>query len=70
MATRLSSDQLDIEAQIVSIRKHLAEIDKAHAEIGKLRIDTKIAPWQPIIAAMTAGAALVAAGAALTKLFG
>ncbi len=62
MATRLDPHQLDIEAQIVSIQKQLAEIDK-------LRVDTKFVPWHFLVGGLTSGAALVGATAAIVKIF-
>jgi DNA polymerase/3'-5' exonuclease PolX len=76
MATQADPKELDVQEQIVRIRKHLAEIDKTQAEIRKLVVDAektsldiRIAPWQPVLGGVAAGGALLAAGAALAKLF-
>jgi hypothetical protein len=62
MATRLVPHALDIEAEIVSIRKQLAEIDK-------LRVDTRFVPWHFLVGGITAGATLVGGTAAVVKIF-
>lgn len=69
MATRAESDY-DVQEQLARIRKMIAESDKIADERRKLSVDTRIAPWQVVIGAMTAGAALFAAGAAFIKLIG
>ncbi|WP_375381362.1 hypothetical protein [uncultured Sphingomonas sp.] len=50
------------------IREQLARIDKLMAETGKIRQETRLAPWTIVVTALGAGAALFAAGAAFTKL--
>lgn len=52
----------------LNLREQIARIDKMQAEITKIKVDTRIAPWQMALTGMGAGAALLAAGAALTQL--
>ncbi|WP_316219052.1 hypothetical protein [Bradyrhizobium sp. SZCCHNR2026] len=59
-----------IERAQEETRKFAAEQHKLSAETRKITRDTNLAPWQLVLSAMTAGAALFGAGAAFTKLMG
>jgi len=59
-----------IERAQEEVRKFVAEQHKLTAEARKLTRDAALAPWQLVVTAMTAGAALFGAGAAFTKLMG
>lgn len=58
----------------LDIREQIIRIDKMLAETARKRQEIRYAPWvlvlPVIIGALTAGAALFAAGAAFMKLFG
>jgi hypothetical protein len=76
MATQINPEELNLEGQLVRIRKMIAESDriaderqKKNAEITKLSVDARLAPWQLALGGVTSGAALFAAAAAFTKLF-
>ena len=76
MATQINPDEPNVEEQLVRIRKMIAESDriaderqKMNAEITKLSVETRLAPWQLALGGVTSGAALFAAAAAFTKLF-
>lgn len=62
MATQIHSSQLDEIEQFTRINQMQADTNRKQQEI-------KLAPWQLTLTAMGAGAALLAAGAALTKIF-
>lgn len=62
MATRLDPHELNIREQLVRIDRQLAETDK-------LRVDTRFVPWHFLVGGITAGGALVAATAAVVKVF-
>ncbi len=68
MATPLHHFQLDVEQQIIRIRKMIAESDKIQDERRKLSVETRIAPWPLTRGGMTAAATLFAGAAAFTKL--
>ena len=61
---------MDQQEQIARIERAQEETRKFAAETRKINREWALAPWQIIITAMTAGAALFGAGAAFTKLFG
>jgi len=61
---------MDQQEQIARIERAQEETRKFAAETRKITRDTALAPWQIVITAMTAGAALFGAGAAFTKLVG
>jgi hypothetical protein len=72
-----AGQSLDFEEQLARIRrareeseKFSAEQKKLIAEAGKLDRDRALAPWQIVVTAMAAGAALFGAGAAFVKLLG
>jgi hypothetical protein len=52
------------EEEII-IRERLVHIDQMLADNDRKRQESKIAPWQVAFAALTSGAALFAAGAAV-----
>jgi hypothetical protein len=63
MANRTLPDELDLQ-------RLLADIDSAIADHDRKRQEIRLAPWQLALAGMTAGAALLAAGAAFMKIVG
>ncbi len=74
MATQ--RDNFDFEEQRVRLihsieeaEKFAAETRKVVADMIKTQAETKILPWSTIFQAMLATAALLAAGAAIAKLF-
>ena len=75
MATKFEPQALDLEEQIVRIRKMgaeteqaLVDIQKTRADIEKVLIDTRIVSFATIFQGLIAIAALIGAGAALAKL--
>ena len=54
--------EIDLQEQMASIRRHMAEIDQR-------QVETKLEPWKLVTGGITSGAALFAAAAAFTKLF-
>ncbi len=58
-----------VEEQLVSIRKMQAELDKTMVETQKITQDIKLTTPQMFFHGALAMAALIAAGAALAKLF-
>jgi len=62
MATQADPKELDLQEQLASIRRHMAEIDQRQTE-------TRLEPWKVALGGVTSGAALFAAAAAFTKLF-
>jgi hypothetical protein len=54
----------------IDIREKLAHIDQMLADHDRTRQEIKYAPWQFMVAGMTAGAAFFAAGVAFVKLIG
>ena len=83
MATQIDPKELDLQAQMASIRRDLAEIaerqdaqrrinaeiDQRQVEIDRTRQDMFWKPWQVITTVVGGAAALVAATITLTKLF-
>jgi len=59
----------DADSANLDIREKLAHIDLMLAQHDRTRQEIQIAPWAAAISGMTAGAALLAAGFALAKLF-
>ena len=53
----------------MDIRERLARIDQALADHDRQEIRC-VSPWVPVVAGMTAGAALFASGMAFMKLLG
>ena len=53
----------------LDVRQQIARIDKLQAELAKLQVDTGLAVWPIVTGAMTASAALFAAGVAFSKIF-
>ena len=75
--TTPSDAPLDIREQIARIDHILADrhridadINQKNADRDRRRQEIKYQPWIAAISGMTAGAALLAAGAALMKIFG
>ena len=75
MATKFEPQALDLEEQIVRIRKMgaeteqaLVDIQKTRADIEKVLFDTRIVSFATIFQGLIAIAALLGAGAALAKL--
>lgn len=65
--------QLDLREQIARIDRERAETAKYAAEQRKLEAEARNFDrmrWQVVLSSMTAGAALLGAGAALFKLLG
>lgn len=60
---------LDIREHLVRIDKTQVELQKAQAEIVKIKVDTRIAPFTVALTGAGAAAALIAATIRLTKLF-
>jgi hypothetical protein len=48
----------------------LANIDQMFADRDRKHQELRLAPWQLVVTGMAAGGGLLAAGAALAKLFG
>jgi hypothetical protein len=78
-ANKMTDDHpnLDIREKIAHIDQMLADIDRIYADRRRIdadydrkRQEIRFAPWLAIISGMAAGAALFAAGAAVTKLYG
>jgi hypothetical protein len=61
----MSEDQLDIREQIIRIDQMLADINRDFAERDRRRQEIRFAPWQLVLAGVTAATALMAAGAGL-----
>jgi len=49
----------------LDIREQIAHIDQMLADAARKRQEIKFAPWQLVLAGMTAGAGFMAAGAAI-----
>ncbi len=71
-ATADQVDRLNLDEQIVRIEQMIAETAKLNAETTKftaeatkLRRDRVLSPWQVAFTGMGAGAAILAAGAAI-----
>ncbi len=60
---------MDLQEQIARIGRMQDETRKFVAETRKVTRDPMLAPWQLVVTAMAAGAALFGAGAAFMKLF-
>jgi hypothetical protein len=58
------------EPDSVDLREKLAHIDQMLADHDRTRQEIRYAPVLAMISGMTSGAALLAAGAALMKIFG
>lgn len=83
MAVQIDQKTLNIQEKLPSIQRHNAEIDQRREEIRKLTIEhelhraetkkldaeTRIIPVSTIFRAMIAAAAMLAAGAAIAKVF-
>ncbi len=69
MATQLDNKELDIQEQLASIRRHMAEIDQRYVETELTRQNMRYEPIKLLAAGLTAGAAIFAAGATFVKLF-
>ena len=76
MASQLDPYRLDLEEQLVRIRRQAEEAEKFSAEtrrivadMTKAQVEIRILPWTTIFQAMLASAALLGAGAAIAKLF-
>lgn len=54
----------------LDLREQLAHIDQMLADAARKQQELRLAPWQLVLTAMGAGAALFAAGAAFFKLLG
>ena len=69
MASQIDPRGLDIEEQIVRIRKAQQEIDQISAETRKLLAESRVVSYGTIFQGFIAVAALIGAGAAIAKLF-
>lgn len=76
MATQINNKELDLQEQLSRIRRMMEEGDRDRAETRKLireseklNTDTRYAPATLLFQGLIATAALLGAGAALTKLF-
>jgi hypothetical protein len=67
---RIDQMLVDIDLKREETLRAIAEHDKLRAEHDKFRRETWWFPIVVLISGMTAGGALLAAGATLTKLFG
>lgn len=54
----------------VELREKLAHIDQMLADHDRKRQEIRYAPFLAMVSGMTAGAALIVAGAALMKIYG
>jgi len=61
---------LDLRAKLADIDRALAQTEQARADAARKRQEHRYQPVLAMIAGMTSGAALLAAGAALMKIFG
>ena len=68
MATQIDPNGLNIEEQIVRIRKAQQEIDQISAETRKLLAESRVVSYSTIFQGLIAVAALLGAGAAIAKL--
>ena len=68
---RARIDQMRAETQknFFEIQKLIEETVKANADAAKVKVGIKLAPWAVVFTGLGAGAALLAAGGALPKLF-
>ena len=66
----MPSDMTEIELRqrLAHIDQMLADIERTFADRNRKRQEIRLAPWQVAFSAMTAGAALFAAGVAFAKL--
>ena len=69
MASQIDPRGLDIEEQIVRIRKAQQEIDQISAQTRKLLAESRVVSYATIFQGFIAIAALIGAGAAIAKLF-
>ena len=68
MQVEIGKWKLDMVKTQADVEKIGVDINKAVAETSKIERDKRLAPWSVFAAGLGAGAALIAAGAALTKL--
>ena len=66
----MADQTLPDEPSSLDIREKLAHIDQMLADHDRKRQEVRLAPWQLVLAGMTSGAALFAAGAAFMKIVG
>ena len=69
MATQLDPKELDLQEQLVRIRRALVESDKFSAETRKLLAESSSISIATVFQGGIAIAALLGAGAAIAKLF-
>jgi len=76
MATQVPEKELDVQEQVARIRQMIEASDRNREDIERIRAETRqqeaqtrYEPLKLLIGAMTAGAALVGATIAVTKLF-
>jgi hypothetical protein len=76
MATQIEPKELDLQERLVRIRRQVEESEKFSAETRKLvadmtkvQSDLKYQPWFILFQGVLAVAALMGAGAAITKFF-
>ncbi len=69
MATQIDPRELDLQEQLVRIRRAVYESDKFSAETRKLLVESKTISFATIFQGFIAVAALLGAGAAIAKLF-
>ncbi|MGB3472107.1 MAG: hypothetical protein WBA51_14910 [Erythrobacter sp.] len=62
-------DQLNLREQIARIDKTQADIQKAQADLAKIRLEVKYYPGVLIFQGAAALAAILAAAAAIVKIF-
>ena len=66
----MADQTLPDEPSSLDIREKLAHIDQMLADHDRKRQEIRLAPWQLVLAGMTSGSALFAAGAAFMKIVG
>ncbi len=69
MASKLDTYQLDLEEQLVRIRRQAEESEKFSAETRKLLAESKAISLATVFQGFIVIAALMGAGAAIAKLF-
>jgi hypothetical protein len=69
MASKLDTYQLDLEEQLVRIRRQAEESEKFSAETRKLLAESKAISLATVFQGFIAIAALMGAGVAIAKLF-
>lgn len=69
MASQIPPGELDLQEQLIRLRRAIQESEKFSAETRKIVAETQNMPKALIFQAMLATAGLLGAGAAIAKLF-